>query len=125
MPLSTRTSTIDKIMYQLMYVLLQSRYSMMYILFCFARSRYDKDKCVNIVNRISFYRHRSWGCLVFSSLSQKTHYIVIEITITMGHGYWMGFIKQTWIKRGFIFICTRGQHSIGAVESGSRSLCYV
>ena len=80
-----------------MCVLLQSRYSMMYILFCFAKSRYDEDECVNIVNRISFYCRRSWGCLVLSSLSQKTHYLVVEftITITMGHGYWMGFIKQT------------------------------
>ena len=84
------------------------------------------DECVNIVNRISFYCRRSWGCLVLSSLSQKTHYnmycIVVEFTITMGPGYWMGFIKQTctlsvkiifhldarcnWIKikRGLIFI---------------------
>ena len=54
------------------------------------------DECVNIVNRISFYCRRSWGCLVLSSLSQKTHYILaVEFAITMGTGHWMGFIKQT------------------------------
>ena len=91
-PLSTRTSTLDNVS-----VLLQSRYSKMYILFCFAKSRYDEDECVNIVNRIGFYCRRSWGCLVLSSLSQKHIIIciVVEFTITMGPGYWMGFIKQT------------------------------
>ena len=84
------------IMYQLMCVLLQSCYSMMYILFCIAKSRYDEDECVNIVNRISFYCRRSWGCLVLSSLSQKTQYILaVEYTISMDPGHWMCFIKQT------------------------------